>query len=80
MTTTIKKWGNSLALRIPKGLAAEARLVEGEEVELRRVQEGVLLRPQQKKRYRLSALVGGITRANRHAEISFGKTVGKEIW
>lgn len=68
----IQKWGNSLALRISKTLAAEARLVEGEQVELCCNSDGILLKPRHRKRYRLRELVAGIRDTNRHSEVSFG--------
>ena len=34
MKTTVQKWGNSLALRLPKALAEEAKIREGSKVEL----------------------------------------------
>ena len=80
MITKIQKWGNSLALRIPKALATEVRLVEGEQVELQLTSDGVLLKPRHRKRYRLRELVAGIKAGNRHAEASFGTPTGREAW
>jgi antitoxin MazE len=80
MTTLIQKWGNSLALRIPKTLAREVRLVEGEQVELQLTGEGLLVRPHHRKRYRLGELVAGIKPANRHAESDYGAPAGREAW
>ncbi len=80
MTTMIQKWGNSLALRIPKTVAREVRLVEGEQVELQLTDEGVLVRPRHRKRYRLSDLVAGIKPANRHTETDYGAPAGREVW
>ena len=48
MTATIQKWGNSLAVRLPKHLAMEAQLGEGKEVELVQTAEGVLLKSKKK--------------------------------
>jgi antitoxin MazE len=76
----IQKWGNSLALRIPKTVAREVRLVEGEQVELQLTDEGVLVRPRHRKRYRLGDLVAGIKPANRHAETDYGVRAGREVW
>jgi antitoxin MazE len=76
----IQKWGNSLALRIPKALATEVRLAEGEQVELQVTGDGVLLKPRHRKRYRLQDLVAGIKPGNRHAEVSLGRPAGREVW
>ena len=81
MTATIQKWGNSLALRLPKALADEARIREGAKVELVRTPEGVLVKAKRraKPRYRLSDLLAGITPGNLQAETAWGPSVGKEI-
>jgi antitoxin MazE len=81
MTTTVQKWGNSLALRLPKALADEARIREGAKVELVRTPEGVLVKAKRrpKPRYRLSDLLAGITPDNLHPETDWGPSVGKEI-
>ena len=80
MTTTVQKWGNSLALRLPKALADEARLREGAKVELVRTPEGVLVKSKRKPkpRYRLSDLLAGITPDNVHPETDWGRSVGWE--
>jgi antitoxin MazE len=81
MTATIQKWGNSLAVRLPKALADEARMREGAKVELVSTPEGVLVKSKRKPkpRYRLSALLAGITAHNVHPETDWGPSVGKEI-
>jgi antitoxin MazE len=81
MTATIQKWGNSLAVRLPKALADEARMREGARVELVSTPEGVLVKSKRKPkpRYRLSALLAGITAHNVHPETDWGPSVGKEI-
>ena len=78
MTATIQKWGNSLALRLPKGLATEVHMAEGTRVELVRTKDGVLVRARQKPHYRLSNLLAGVTRKNIHSETDWGKSVGRE--
>jgi antitoxin MazE len=79
MTTQIAKWGNSLAVRIPKSLAAEVNVQDGDAVEVS-VEAGALVVRPQPKRYSIEELVEGITRENRHGEIDWGKPVGKEVW
>ena len=80
MTTTIQKWGNSLALRLPKALATEVHIAEGTRVELVRTKEGVLVKAERKPRYRLSKLLAGVTKKNIHAETDWGKSVGQETF
>jgi antitoxin MazE len=79
MDAKIQKWGNSLALRLPKVLADEVEIGEGTQVELIRAGEGLLLKPKRKRRYRLSELVAGITKNNVHQETPWGRAVGREI-
>jgi antitoxin MazE len=78
--TQIAKWGNSLAVRIPRAIVEQARLAEGDRLSLGLTKDGsVLMRPA-KRRYRLSELVSGITTENRHAETSWSGARGKEAW
>jgi antitoxin MazE len=81
MIATIQKWGNSLALRLPKALADEARIREGAKVELVHTPEGLLLKARRKPklRYRLSDLLAGITAENVHLETDWGTSSGKEL-
>ena len=79
MTTTIQKWGNSLALRLPKALATEAHMAAGSRVELVRTDEGVLVKVGRKPHYRLSELLAGVTSENIHPETDWGRPVGREI-
>ena len=79
MTATVQKWGNSLALRLPKVLADEAKIGEGTRVELVRTREGVLLKTKRKPQYRLSELLAGVNRKNLHPETDWGGPVGAEI-
>ena len=81
MTATIQKWGNSLALRLPKALADEARMREGTKVELVRTPDGLLVKSKRKPkpRYRLSDLLAGITPDNVHPQTDWGPSVGKEM-
>ncbi len=78
--TTISKWGNSLAVRIPLAIAKQASLNEGDCVALALDGEGgIVLRPTRRK-YELSELVAGITPRNRHRETDWGPPQGGESW
>lgn len=78
MKTTARKWGNSLAIRVPKRVAEEAGLREMDAVEIE-VQEGALVvRPQLRRVYRLEDLLKRITSSNIHREVDFGGPVGRE--
>jgi antitoxin MazE len=80
METTIQKWGNSLGLRIPRALAAEARVREGATVDVSLENGRLLVRPVRARRYVLRALLKGIKAGNLHGEVSTGKVVGREVW
>lgn len=79
MKAKIQRWGNSLALRLPKSVAQQIEVSAGDGVELEVGKRGLLVRPARKK-YRLSELVGGITKTNRHDESDWGKRTGQEAW
>ena len=80
MKTVLQKWGNSLALRIPRTVAAEIAVGEGHAVDLQVTKGRIVVAPVTKKRYELSDLVSGMTAKNRHAEIDSGKPRGRENW
>jgi antitoxin MazE len=78
--TTISKWGNSLAVRIPLAIAKQASLSEGDSVALALDDDGcIVLRPT-RRRYQLSELAAGITPRNRHRETDWGQPQGEESW
>ena len=80
MNTHVQRWGNSLAVRIPKIFADEAGLEANDEIEIS-VQDGqIVLTPIKTKKYSLDELVAGITPENRHDEWDMGPAVGNEIW
>jgi antitoxin MazE len=78
--TTVSKWGNSLAIRIPQGVARQASLSEGDCVALSLDGDGgIVLRPT-RRRYQLSELVSRIKPKNRHRETDWGRPQGEESW
>ena len=79
MKSHISKWGNSLALRIPKALSSELELEEGAEVEIS-VQNGSIIIKPVSSNYHLDDLVRGITPENRHTETDWGAPRGSEVW
>ncbi len=80
MNTKIQQWGNSLALRIPKAFAVEAKLHKGAVVDVSEEGGKIVLTPIKKRKMTLKSLLDGVTKDNIHGEISTGKRVGKEIW
>jgi len=80
MQTKIQKWGNSLALRIPKSFALNANLRQNELVDLSIDKEKIIITPIGKKEYSLDELLEGVSESNLHGEFDTGVPVGKEIW
>jgi antitoxin MazE len=78
MKTQMVKWGNSLAVRIPKPVVEAARLKEGDALEIEAAEGRVELR-RASRIPALSQLVSQIARENRYAEISAGAVLGKEV-
>ena len=78
MTVPLKKWGNSLALRIPKDIATTLAIEYNSNMELSVVDGALILKPQ--KSSRLESLVSQINSTNLHNEISTGESVGNEEW
>ena len=80
MQTKIKKWGNSLALRIPKSFALNAKLRQDELVDISIDKEKIIITPIGEKEYSLDELLKGVSADNLHGEFDTGVPVGKEIW
>lgn len=78
MRAKVQKWGNSLAIRIPKPVAQEIGLRAELDVEMS-VEKGSLVLAPTPRQYTLEELVKGITAENRHEEVDFGPRVGREI-
>ena len=81
MRSSIKKWGNSLAVRLPMPLLKSTDLQEGTAVEISMSGPNIIIQPiNEPDEYNLALLVEKITDENLHAEINTGKPVGNEIW
>jgi antitoxin MazE len=80
MRAQVQKWGNSLALRIPKALAVETALEQGSEVDLSLVAGSLVVTPTRQAAYTLESLLAGVTGANRHGEVDTGAPAGREAW
>ena len=80
MKTKIQKWGNSLALRIPKAFASEAKIRQSTVVDVSLVDGKLVVKPFSAPRYTLEQLVQGIRKDNLHAEVDWGQPTGKEVW
>jgi antitoxin MazE len=80
MRVRVQKWGNSLALRIPKSFAAETALGPGAEVDLTLEEGRLMVTPLTHPAYTLDDLLARITPDNVHREIDTGPAVGGEAW
>ena len=78
MTVSIKKWGNSLALRIPKDIAQTLHIENDSVLELSIKDGKMVVEPL--KDSLLESLVAGIDASNVHHEVDTGKVVGNEEW
>jgi antitoxin MazE len=78
MRAQVLKWGNSLAVRIPKSIAEEAELKAGDPLEIEVADQGAVQLNRVGKIPTLARLVAQITRENCYAEIEAGAEVGRE--
>ena len=79
-STQIARWGNSLGLRLPKSVALEAQLDEGDTVNVSVKDGAIVVRPA-RPTYSIGTLAAKITRSNRHEETDWGTApVGHELW
>jgi antitoxin MazE len=80
MHVRVQKWGNSLAVRIPKPLAKDAEVTEGTALDLTVSKGKVIATPVLWKKLTLDQLLAKVIKKTRHAEIDTGKPVGREAW
>ena len=80
MRVQIQKWGNSLALRIPKSFAVESKVEQGSTVEVSLDKGKIVVTPVAEPEITLDNLLAKVTKGNLHGEISTGEPVGKEVW
>jgi antitoxin MazE len=78
MRATISRWGNSLGLRIPRGLAEDAGLAEGSVIDLR-VEDGRLI-AEPVAVENLESLLAKVTPKNLHRELFVDSPRGRETW
>jgi antitoxin MazE len=80
METTIQKWGNSLAVRVPKQVATKLALRAGSRVEMHEATEGLLIRQTLTVHRSLKDLVRMIHPNELHGETEWGSAHGNEVW
>ncbi len=80
MRTRVQKWGNSLALRIPKSFAEEAGLKNSSPVDVSLVDGRLVIAPVRKPKWTLHELLAQVTPDNLHREVDTGPAMGNESW
>ena len=80
MRATVKKWGNSAAVRIPAPVLQASGLELDEAVEVRGEAGRIVLEPVRQKKFDLGTLLDRITPENQHEPVDFGPPMGKEAW
>jgi len=80
MKIQIQKWGNSLALRIPKSFAIESKIEQGSTVDVSLESGRIIVFPVSEPEFCLDDLLAGVTVGNLHGEIDTGSSVGREAW
>ena len=80
METKIRKWGNSLGLRIPKAFAEELGVGVGATVDVTIREGDLVVRMHRPPRLRLDDLISAVTPENLHREVDTGGPLGREVW
>lgn len=80
MQTTVQKWGNSLALRLPKPFTSEINISENSTVDISLENNQIVIKPIKKTPINVDELIDAISPDNLYSEISMGLPVGNEVW
>jgi len=80
MRIQIQKWGNSLALRIPRTYAQEVKVRKGSSVDMAFKNGKLVVTPLSGPVYTLKKLLAGVNKKNLHREHDFGRPQGVEVW
>lgn len=80
MEAKVKKWGNSLGVRIPKSISSQVGITEGASIEFTIEGDKIILAPIQKKEYSIEELILMVSEENLHYEITTDGPIGKEVW
>lgn len=80
METKVQAWGNSLGVRIPRGVAQDAGVHHGTVVDITLDGNRIVVRPARRRGYRLEELLRGVKASNLHCEVDMGAPVGRESW
>jgi antitoxin MazE len=78
MEAVVKKWGNSLGIRIPNLIVKELSLKDGSCVDIKDKGNEIIIRPKTKNT--LSDMLRNITEKNIHGEVETDGPIGNEAW
>jgi antitoxin MazE len=76
---TVRKWGNSLAVRIPAALAEKLEVSSGTPVEITAKNGSIIITPRKRPKYTLRELLKGCKPGKFHGELDWGPDVGREV-
>ena len=80
MRAKVQKWGNSLAIRVPRPFAEELGLRQDSDADLLLKQQELVIKPAAPARFSLRELLAGVTETNLHGEVETSGPVGGEVW
>jgi antitoxin MazE len=80
MQTELSRWGNSVAVRLPKQALIKAGVKEGDILEIAVADDGEIRLSAARPKLTLDSLVSKITKTNRHHETEWGPARGRELW
>ena len=78
MAAKIQKWGNSLAIRVPKTYADALGLTEGTDIKIKIIKDKLIISRKKRQEIKLSELLSKVINKNLHKEIFFTKPSVKE--
>jgi antitoxin MazE len=79
MSAAVARWGNSLAIRLPRGIAEDAHLSEGTPV-MFTTEDGRLIVESTRPRYELADLLAKMQPDHPRSEFDWGTPLGQEVW
>lgn len=80
MIRRIQKWGNSLAVRIPKAFADEMKLAENASIRMMLEDGALIIKPDDESKWKLEKMLAEVTEENIHGKWETGEPSGKEPW
>ncbi|GHU56249.1 multidrug transporter MatE [Clostridia bacterium] len=78
MEAVVKKWGNSLGIRIPNLIVRDLSLKDGSFVDIKDTGNEIIIKP--KRKNKLTDMLNGINDKNLHEEVETAGPLGNEIW